>query len=140
MMTQYLLDTCVVSELKKPQPESRVVRWVEAQPEHTLVLSVVTVAELLSGVLRMPEGHRKLELTSWVNAILADYQDRTLLIAIETAREWAAIQHKMAQAGHGIHAQDCWLAAQARQHRMTLVTRNVRHFQHADVAIVNPWV
>ncbi len=132
----YLLDTVVISELRKRQPARSVVGWIGRQPEDGLFLSAVTVGEIQRGIA----GKRKSdpsfadELARWLDTLLQVYGDRVLPMNAEIARLWGDLSW---QAGHA--GADLPIAATAIHHRLTVVTRNTRHFDPLGVAVLNPF-
>ena len=132
----YLLDTVVISELRKRQPAKSVVDWIGRQPEDDLFLSAVTVGEIQRGIA----GKRKSdppfadELARWLDTLLQVYGDRVLPMNAEIARLWGDLSW---QAGHA--GADLLIAAMAIHHRLTVVTRNTRHFDPLGVPVLNPF-
>lgn len=136
---QFLLDTCTVSELIKPRPDLGLVTWMEAQPDEALRLSAVTIAELVRGVRRLPNGQRRLQLEQWLNEnILSVFADRILPFDQFVATTWAEVVVVSEQAGRPLSAFDSMIAATAQHHSMTLVTRNASDMP-ASVLVLNPW-
>ena len=131
----FLLDTDVLSALRRRERNPEVVRWVKAQRTSDLYISVVTVGEIERGVTqqerRDPSFARELAL--WLDRILAWYSDRILLVDAATARRWGRLS---ATLGHD--GADLLIAATALEHGLTVVTRNVRHFEPAGVATLDP--
>lgn len=135
----YLLDTNVVSEAVKPRPNPGVLRWLEANDEDRLFLSAATLAELHGGVQRLPEGARKRRLRDWLAADLTErFRGRILPIDEPVAAAWGEILAEREAAGRPILTIDCFLAATARVHQLTLATRNLADFD-PTVPAVNPW-
>lgn len=133
----YLIDTNVLSELRKRQPDPRVVAWVDARPPSTLYLSVLTLGEIRRGVEAMSDSHRRLALLDWLETQLpAWFAGRVLGVDAETADRWGRL---LARAGRPLPAIDSLLAATAQRHGLQLVTRNVGDFQGVEVALINPW-
>lgn len=133
----YLIDTIVLSELRKRQPDSRVVAWLEARPSSTLYLSVLTFGEIRRGVEAMVDSRRRLELLDWLETQLpAWFAGRVLGIDGETADRWGRL---LARAGRPLPSLDSLLAATAQRHGLQLVTRNVADFRDVDVPLINPW-
>lgn len=133
----YLLDTYVLSELRRREPDVHVVRWLDLRPPGTLFLSVLTLGELRKGVEALPAGARKQALDDWLATELPAYfGGRILPIDARVADRWGRL---VAQAGRAVPAIDSLLAATALAHGLTLVTRNVRDFQHLGLAVIDPW-
>ena len=134
----YLIDTNVLSELRRRDPDANVVRWMADRPASTLFLSVLTLGELRKGVEGLPEGDRKRRLLDWLEVELPAYfGGRVLPVDASVADRWGRLQ---AQAGRPVPAIDSLLAATALAHGLTLVTRNLRDFQHPDLTVLDPWV
>ncbi|MBW2651407.1 MAG: PIN domain-containing protein, partial [Deltaproteobacteria bacterium] len=85
---KYLLDTCVISELVKPSPNSMVLDWLNDIPSERLFLSVITIGEIRKGLTKLPNSKRKDRLTEWLNSLLEDYQDRIYSIDLAVAENW----------------------------------------------------
>lgn len=133
----YLVDTNVLCELSRRDPDANVVRWQEGRPATTLYLSVLTLGELRKGIEALPEGERKRQLLDWLEVELAGFfAGRVLPIDARVADRWG---HWVAQAGRPVPAIDSLLAATALTHGLTLVTRNLRDFQYPGLAVVDPW-
>lgn len=133
----YLIDTNVLSELRRKQPEARVVAWLQDRPPQSLFLSVLTVGEIRKGLERVEDTHRKQILLDWLEVELPNYfVGRIVNIDSHTADLWGRL---MAQAGRPLPAIDGLLAATALQHDLTLVTRNTKDFAGLDVRLINPW-
>ncbi len=133
----YLVDTNVLSELRRRDPDANVVRWLEARPATTLYLSVLTLGELRKGVEALPDGARKRRLLDWLEVELpAFFIGRVLSIDARVADRWGYLA---AQSGRPLPAIDSLLAATALAHDLTLVTRNLRDFQYSGLRVVDPW-
>lgn len=134
-MTQYLLDTNVVSELRKPKPHGAVVAWLNAQPEDQLFLSAVTIGEVQAGIERVRENdsHKALELEHWLDQIANSYN--VLAMDATCFREWGRLMHRKPDQ----LLEDAMIAATARIHGLTVATRNERDFAHLQVRIFNPF-
>ena len=136
----FLLDTNVVSEWTKPQPDRGVEAFLAAQDEDGLFLSVVTLAELRHGVERLASGRRRSLLDNWLREDLpARFIGRILDIDAATADSWGRLTARRERAGRPIGAMDGWIAAIAEVHRLTLVTRNSGDFADTVARIENPW-
>ena len=132
----FLLDTDVLSALRRRERNPAVARWLEAQRTTDLYLSVVTVGEIERGIVRQRKRDQSFseELARWLDRVLAWYGDRVLGIDIPTARRWGQLSGAL---GHD--SADLLIAATALEHGLTVVTRNTRHFEPAGVAILNPF-
>lgn len=133
----WLIDTNVLSELRRKAPDGHVVRWVSQQPANTLYLSVLTLGEIRKGVEALADVKRRETLIDWLEIDLPAYfAGRILPVVSAVADRWGRLQ---AQAGRPVPAIDSLLAATAAHHGMTLVTRNVRDFDGLPVPLLNPW-
>lgn len=136
----YLLDTNVVSEWVKPRPDSGLVAWLAEIDEDRVFLSVVTLAELRHGIARMPDGDRRRRLDEWLRVELpARFEDRILPIDSAVADAWGEMVAHRQKQGRPIGTMDAFIAATARTHELTLVTRNHTAFSASMQGIVNPW-
>ena len=133
----YLLDTNVLSELRRKLPNPRVVHWFSQRPATTLYLSVLTLGEIRKGIEVLPDPARRLTLLDWLETRLpAFFAGRILPIDAAVADRWGRM---VAQAGRPVPAIDSLLAATAEQHGLTLVTRNLRDVKGLAVQVINPW-
>jgi hypothetical protein len=137
----YLLDTNVISEWTKPRPDRGVVEWLEEAEESSLYLSVVAFAEIRLGIELLPKGRKRLQLTHWLEADLAQrFEGRVIEIDQPIAAAWGKIVARgRAQGAAPPPILDAFLVATAMVHGMTLVTRNLRDVQRLGVAVVDPW-
>ena len=133
---RYLLDTNVVSELKRPSPDARVRAWYAAAPAEGLHLSVVTFGEIRRGIerLRPRDRGRADDLSAWLDGLISAYGDRILPVDRAVADAWGVLT-----AIDDRSAVDAFLAATASVHALTLVTRNVRDFANWGVWLLNPF-
>lgn len=133
----YLIDTNVLSELRRREPDAKVVQWFSERPAGTLYLSVLTLGELRKGIDALAQSQRKLALLDWLETELPMFfAGRILPIDLVIADRWGRLQ---AQAGRPLPAIDSLLAATALTHGLTLITRNLRDFQHPDLQVLDPW-
>lgn len=137
----FLLDTNVVSEFEKEEPDSRVFQWVDGVDEGEAWMSVVTIAELRSGCERLPDGLRKQRLEQWiVSGILPRFAGRILPIDEVIADTTGRLMARSRMSGRTIGAMDLMIAAIAHVHELTVVTRNTRDFDGPGVKVFNPWL
>ena len=131
----FLLDTDILSALRRRDRNPEAIRWVEAQRTSDLYLSVVTVGEIERGIVQQRKHDLSFakELSLWLDRVLAWYSDRILLVDVATARRWGQLS---ATLGHD--GADLLIAATALEHGLTVVTRNVRDFEPTGVPTVNP--
>lgn len=134
-MNRYLVDTNVVSELRKPRPHGAVVAWLGDQEEERLFLSAVTMGELQAGIerTRHQDPAKAGEIERWADQLAASYQ--VLPMDTPCFREWGRIMDR--KPDHPL--EDAMIAATARVHRLIVATRNERDFVHLDVEILNPF-
>ena len=131
----FLLDTDVLSALRRRERNPETVRWVDAQRTADIHLSVVTIGEIERGITRQLQRDPFFanELTLWLDRVLSWYGDRIIPVDVATARRWGRLS---ATLGH--NSVDLLIAATALEHGLTVVTRNVRHFEPTGVPVVNP--
>ncbi len=133
----YLIDTNVLSELRRKKPEPNVTQWFARRPAGTLYLSVLTLGEIRKGIEALPDSSRRLASLDWLETELpAFFSGRILPIDLAVADRWGRL---VAQAGRPLPAIDSLLAATASQHGLTFVTRNLRDVQGLGVQVINPW-
>lgn len=134
-----LLDTNVVSEALKPEPNPSVRAWLDAQAAETLFLSSVTVAELLFGVGALPEGKRKDSLAALIDGMLDLFGSRILPFDADAARHYADIAVKARAAGRGFPTPDGYIAAIAAAHGFAVASRDTSAFDAAGLQVIDPW-
>lgn len=133
----YLLDTNVISELVRPQPDERVLAWFEQAPDRALHLSVLTLGEIRKGVEKLPDSKRRERLRLWLEQELPQwFEDRLLSVDTAVADRWGRM---LAQAGRPVPAIDSLLAATALHHELRVVTRNKGDFPFPDLEVINPF-
>jgi len=135
-----LLDTNLVSEPWKPQPDPHVVAWIDAQAIETLYLSAVTVAELLFGIAAMPAGKRRKVLHDRLEAeLLPVFAGRVLPFDLAASRAYAELMSKARTAGQAITMADGYIAAIAAARGLSVASRDVAPFHAAGIPTINPW-
>ncbi len=140
MISGFLLDTNIPSELTRRRPELRVVRWLSTQAEFSLFLSAVTVGELRKGASLLSIGKQRLSLEAWLHSdLLPRFSDRILPVTHAVAYRWGILGAQRQIAGTPIGVMDGLIAATALEHNLAVVTRNVRDFQGLGLEIINPW-
>ena len=136
----YLLDTCLISELIKKKPEPRVVEWVREQPEERLYLSVLTLGELQKGIAKLEDQRRAKKLQTWLDDdLLERFAGRILDVTPRVARIWGRIQGRAEANGRRMQVVDSLIAATCLDLGAAVVTRNVEDIEASGVEIVNPW-
>ena len=136
----YLLDTCVISELVSKQPNPKVVAWIDSLDSERVYLSVITIGEITKGIERLAESGRKETLRTWLeHDLLARFQGKIIPLNTNDFIAWGALTAKAERKGHPMPAIDSLIAATVLNHGMTLVTRNVGDFESAGIEIINPW-
>ena len=136
----FLLDTNIVSETVKPNPEERVVAWLEVQTPAELFLAAQTIGELVRGARKVKEKARRERFEKWIEQDLADqFEGRVLPFDGAVAVLWGRLMGDGDRKGRTPAATDAQIAAVAIHHDLTLVTRNVKDFQRFDMTLLNPW-
>lgn len=136
----YLLDTCLISELAKPKPDEKVVNWVLSQNETNFYVSVLTFGELHKGVEKLPESKKKKELRIWIEDELKNrFQNRVIGIDMRVLILWGRIQCLAEKKGNPMPAIDSLIAATGIAYNLTIVTRNIVDMEQSGVKLLNPW-
>ena len=131
----YLLDTNIVSELRKIKPHGAVVSWIKGVADADIYLCAVTLGEIQAGIeiTREQDATKALELEAWADQLAAAYN--VLPMDAATFRLWAKLMHRQSDTVY----EDAMIAACAMTHRLTVVTRNVRDFERFDTPLLNPF-
>lgn len=139
-MVNYLLDTCVLSELFKEQPAPPVTEWIETVDEARLFVSVLSIGELEKGVARLEEGRKKLAIQTWLHQqLLPRFGSRLLPLDQESMVIWGGLCGEAEGAGRPLPFMDSLLAATALRWNLVVVTRNTRDFGAMPVETFDPW-
>ena len=134
-----VLDTNVVSEAMKPDPNLAVRTWLNAQVTETLYLSSVTVAELLFGIGALPIGKRKDMLAQTLDGLMRLFRDRILPFDIDAARCYAELAVTAKMSGRGFPTPDGYIAAIAASRGFIVASRDTAPYEAASVTVINPW-
>ena len=131
----YLLDTNVVSELRKPKPHGAVLAWLQSVEDAQLFLSAVTLGEIQAGIeiTRQQDPDKALAIEHWLNQLAAAYN--VLPMDAAAFRTWAKFMHHQSNTVY----EDAMIAATAQVNKLTVVTRNMADFKRFDVALLNPF-
>lgn len=140
-MSGFLLDTNVISEYSRNRPpDARVKTWVDAQQEDTLYLSVLTLGEIRKGTALLPAGNKRDHLERWLeNDLPKRFANRLLPINGDIAEIWGAMAGQAQLRGITLGIIDGLIAATAKHHDLTVVTRNAKDFSVWGVPVTNPW-
>lgn len=140
-MTGWLLDTNVLSELRRPKPDQRVVAFVASQPLEDLFISTVTLAEIRFGIEMVSDAGRRADLVDWLtNKVRPLFEQRVLQVSEDVMLKWRLMVEDGRRAGHTFSQPDLVIAASAAHYGLTVVTRDVSDFDRAKVPVLNPWL
>ena len=134
-----LLDTCVLSELRRPKPHAGVRRAIETLNSEDLFVSVLSIGEIAKGIALLKDGPKKRTLQIWLQTLESHYAERFLPIDLETSRIWGELTAAAQKAGRTVPASDGLIAATARRHGMYVMTNNTADFEPSGVPLLNPW-
>ena len=140
-MTGWLLDTNILSELRRPRPQRKVVAFIAAQPLELLFVSSVTFAELRFGIELVADAGRRAGLNDWLNhQVRPMFEQRVLAITEDIMFKWRLAVEEGRKSGYTFSQPDLIIAATALHHGLVVVTRNVDDHRRAHVPVHNPWV
>jgi predicted nucleic acid-binding protein len=135
-----VLDTNVISELWKIEPDSNVLAWIDAQMIETLYLSTITIAELRFGLASMPDGKRRgIYQDRLEREVLPAFTGRILSFDLDASQAYAQLMARAKQAGKSIGKADGYIAATAAARGLTVATRDTSPFEAAGINVINPW-
>ena len=134
-----VLDTNVVSEAMKPEPNPAVRAWLNDQAAEILYLSSVTLAELLFGIAALPAGKRKDMLAQALDGLMGLFRDRVLPFDTDAARHYAELAVSARKSGRGFPTPDGYIAAIAASRGFIVASRDKAPYEAANVAVINPW-
>ncbi len=140
-MTGWLLDTNVLSELRRPKPDRKVVAFIAAQLIELLYASAVTLAEIRFGIEVVTDATKRAELNDWLaHKLRPMFEQRVLPVTEEIMFKWRLLVEDGRKAGYTFSQPDLIIAATALHHGLTVVTRNVSDYERVRAAVFNPWV
>ena len=134
-----IVDTNVVSELMKPSPSAQVIEWVRARSGRELFTTSITLAEILYGLARLPDGRRKEVLRTTASEVFAAFDDQVLPFDSSAATHYAEVVGGRDQLGLPIDGFNAQIASICRAHGAALATRNLKDFRQTDVNLIDPW-
>ncbi len=135
-----LLDTNVLSEVRRPAPDRKVLAWLDAIDEDRAFISVASIAELRRGIALMDDGRRRAALAAWLGEDLPGrFSGRILPIDPAVAERWGDVMAQACQSGFALSVMDGFFAATALAHELVLATRNTKDFAPLGVPLFNPW-
>jgi len=136
----FLLDTNVVSEWVRPQPDRNVISWLAEVDEDRVFISVISFAEIRRGVETLAAGRRHERLATWLAEELSvRFEERILDIDRQVADTWGVLMARGQKIGMTLGSMDAFVAATAEAHGLTLVTRNVKDFRRLGISLLDPW-
>jgi toxin FitB len=136
----WLLDTNVLSELRRPNPEPKVVAFVASQPLHQLYISVVTLAEIRFGIELVSEPGRRVALSDWLTQkVRPMFYQRVLPITEDVMLKWRLLVEEGRKVGHTFSQPDLIIAATAIHYGHTVITRDRIDYEKARAPVMNPW-
>jgi predicted nucleic acid-binding protein len=139
-VTGWLLDTNILSELRRPKPDKNVVNFVASKPLDLLFVSVITFAEIRFGIERITDVGRRAELNDWLaHKVRPMFEQRVLAVSEDSMFKWRLLVEDGRKAGHTYSQPDLIIAATALHHGLTVVSRDTSDFRKARVPVLNPW-
>ncbi len=140
-MSGWLLDTNVISELRRPRPNARVRNFIAGQRLEDLFVSTMTFAEIRFGIEAVGDPIRRAELNDWLqHKVRPMFDQRVLQVSEDVIFKWRLLVEEGRKVGHTFSQPDLIIAAIALQHGLTVVTRHTGDYQFARVPLLNPWV
>jgi toxin FitB len=139
-VTGWLLDTNILSELRRPRPERKVLAFIAAQPLELLYVSTVTFAEIRFGIELVTDAGRRAELNDWLaHKVRPMFEQRVLEISEDVMFKWRLLVEDGRKAGHTFSQPDLIIAATALHHGLTVVSRDASDYRKARAAVMDPW-
>lgn len=134
-----LLDTCVLSEIRRSQGKQIVKDTVASLPDEDIFLSAITIGEIIKGITLLKDSKQKALLEAWIEGLERHYRDRILPFDAETSRIWGELTATAQRNGQIVASADGQITATAKQHGLYVMTRNVKDFEPTGAMLVNPW-
>jgi hypothetical protein len=139
-VTDWLLDTNIVSEVRRPRPERRVVSFIASQKLDLLYVSEVTFAEIRFGIEQLADAAKRAEITHWLTHMVRPmFSQRALAVSEDVMLRWRLLVEEGRKTGHTFSQPDLIIAATALHHGLTVVSRDTAHFARARCPVFNPW-
>lgn len=139
-MSGWLLDTNILSELRRKRPEPKVVAFISAQPLEELYVSAVTLAEIRFGIESLPDANKRAELTGWLtHKVRPMFEQRVLPISEDIMFKWRLLVEEGRKVGHTFSQPDLIIAATGLHHGLTVVSRDTGEFLMAHASVLDPW-
>jgi len=136
----YLLDTCLLSELHRVEPNPGVAEWVTQTDDARMYISVLSLGEIQKGIAKLDDGRRKRTIQAWLDdQLIRRFAGRIVPVDLDAALEWGLMSGAFARRGRPLAVIDSLLAVSAIAHNLTLVTRNLQDFADLPVKLVDPW-
>jgi toxin FitB len=140
-VTGWLLDTNVLSELRRPRPDRKVIAFVEAKPLELLFVSVVSLAEIRFGIERIASLDRRADLNDWLaHRIRPMFGQRALPLSEDVMLRWRQLVEEGRKTGHTFSQPDLMIAATALHHGLTIASRDTKDYARARAPFINPWL
>jgi len=137
----WLLDTNILSELRRPKPERKVVAFIAAQPLELLYVSSATLAEIRFGIELVADTRRRAELNDWLtHKVRPMFEQRVLPITEDIMLKWRLLVDDGRKSGHTFSQPDLIIAATALHHGLTVISRDASDFRRAGAPVLNPWI
>lgn len=136
----YLIDTCVLSELLKPTPNEYVIDWMNSLEEESMYISSLTVGEIQKGISKLSDSRKKHKLQIWLeDELIPRFGHRIIGIDLNISKKWGKIQAMAECRGFKMPVIDSFIACTGIVNRLTVATRNVRDMEISGVELYNPW-
>jgi predicted nucleic acid-binding protein len=139
-VTGWLLDTNILSELRRPRAEAKVVSFVSGQPLDLLYVSTVTFAEIRFGIELLTDANRRTELNDWLtHRVRPMFEGRVLAVTEDVLLKWRLLVEGGRKVGYTFSQPDLFIAATALEHGLTIVSRDTSGYERAGAPVFNPW-